>query len=198
MFVRSASVSVLPDERLRLQRNELRRCRLLAGHRRSAEQATSWTGNSGLPVSRSSTNVKPIFVSCTTASFAAAPDPIVTRIGRRRIVVVPDVVPDGLEVPLALAGRRVQRQHGVGEQVVALAESAVEVLGRRAGGGEHPAALLVDGDAAPGVGAAVVLPLDPLPGVVAGLALAWESCGKSTSCAPVTVSYARMWPGDAS
>ena len=75
----------------------------------------------------------------------------------------------GLEVPLALAGHRIQRQHGVREQVVALAEAAVEVVGRRARGGEHPSALLVDGDAAPGVGAAVVFPFHPLPGVVTDL-----------------------------
>ena len=93
----------------------------------------------------------------------------------------------GLEVPLALARHRVEREHGVGEQVVALAEPAVEVLGRRAGRRKHPAALLVDRHAAPGVGAAVVLSLDPLPGVVAELPLSgivW----KIHFSAPVTVS----------
>ena len=88
-----------------------------------------------------------------------------------RVVVIPDVMADGLKVPLALAGERVQCQHRVRKQVVTLTEAAVEVFGRRAGGGEYPAAVLVDGHASPRVGAAVVLSLDPLPGVVAELAL---------------------------
>ena len=62
---------------------------------------------------------------------------------------------DGLIVPLALAGRRVEREDAVGEQIAAFSEAAVEVIGRRARRREHPAALLVDRDAAPGVRAAV-------------------------------------------
>src|SRR5436190_19785045 len=42
---------------------------------------SSWTGNNDFPVSRSSTKMKPIFVSCTTASFDELPDLSVTRMG---------------------------------------------------------------------------------------------------------------------
>ena len=85
-------------------------------------------------------------------------------------VVVPEVVMDGLEVPQALAGARVEREQAVAEQVRADAVGAVEIVGRRAGREVGDAALLVDGDLAPGVGAADVLPGVLRPGVVAELA----------------------------
>ena len=47
----------------RLYRNRLRRPRLFARHSRIQVTGTSFTGNNGWPVSRSSTNVNPIFVS---------------------------------------------------------------------------------------------------------------------------------------
>jgi hypothetical protein len=72
-------------------------------------------------------------------------------------------------VPLALAGVGIERKHAVGEKVLSLAEPAVEVFRRGAGGCEDPAALLVDGDAAPGVGAAEALALRPRPRVVSEL-----------------------------
>ena len=90
---------------------------------------------------------------------------------RRRIVVVPDVVMHRLVVPLAFAGRRVERQDAVGEQIGAFPKRAVEIVRRRSGRAEYPSAPLVHRDATPRVGAAVVLALHPLPRVVADLAL---------------------------
>ena len=52
---------------------------------------------------------------------------------RRREVAIPDVVMDRLEVPDALAGRGVEREQRVREQVVAETIGAVEVGGRRSG-----------------------------------------------------------------
>jgi len=76
------------------------------------------------------------------------------EVGRRGKVPVPHVVPDALEMPDALAGAGVERQHAVGEQVIAVAVDAVEIERRRAGGGEHHRVLLVHRDAGPGIRAA--------------------------------------------
>ena len=161
----------LANERLRLERDELRRRRFLAGHGRARHRHF---------LHREERFPRVAIEHEREAHLGELHDGILRGRSRSdrdqdrrgRIVVVPDVVAHGLVVPLALARDRVEREDRVGEQVVALAEPAVEVLGRRAGGREHPAALLVDGHAAPGVGAAVVLALDPLPGVVADLSLA--------------------------
>ena len=51
--------------------------------------------------------------------------------GRRREVVVPDAVVDGLEVPHPLAGPRIDADEALGEEVVAGPVPAVVVVGRR-------------------------------------------------------------------
>jgi hypothetical protein len=89
---------------------------------------------------------------------------------RRREVAIPEIVLHRLEVPDALARRGAQAEDRVGEEVVAVAVGAVEVIGRRARGRVQKAALLVERDARPGVGAATVLPRAFRPGVVAELA----------------------------
>ena len=72
----------------------------------------------------------------------------------RRQVAVPDVVPDGLVVPAALAGSDVDGQQAVGEEVVADPRGAVEVGRRRSGRREQQAPPGVERHAGPGVGAA--------------------------------------------
>ena len=92
------------------------------------------------------------------------------QVGGRREVAVPDVVVHGLEVPDALAGRGVEGEQGVGEEVGAHAVAAVEVGGGRAGGDENEAPLVVHRHARPVVGGADAEPGVGRPGVVAELA----------------------------
>src|SRR5690606_4886072 len=69
-------------------------------------------------------------------------------------------------MPLPFAGGRVQREHAVPEQITSLAKRAVKILRGRSGGAENPSSLLVDGQPAPRIGAAVVLSFNPFPRVV--------------------------------
>src|SRR5207237_663666 len=78
-------------------------------------------------------------------------------------------VVDWLILPLALARRRVQGQDGVSERITSLSEASIEVVCGRSRCGENPAALLIDGNAAPGVGAAESLSLWPVPRVLTEL-----------------------------
>ena len=75
-----------------------------------------------------------------------------------------------LIVPLALAGRRIQRHDAVRKQVLPLSEGSVEVVRDSPGSDEHPAMLLVNRDATPPVATAEGLPLGPRLGVVPELA----------------------------
>ena len=92
------------------------------------------------------------------------------QVGGRREVAVPDVVVHRLEMPDPLAGRRVEGEQGVGEEVGAHAVAAVEVGGGRAGGDEHQPPLVVHRHARPVVGGADAEPRVRRPGVVAVLA----------------------------
>ena len=85
-------------------------------------------------------------------------------------VPVPQVVLYRLEMPETLSGFRIEREQRVGEQIVPDTVRAVEVECRRAGGGEHDAALLIDGDARPGVRATGDLPRIGRPRIVSELA----------------------------
>jgi hypothetical protein len=78
------------------------------------------------------------------------------EVGRGGQIAVPQIVVDGLKVPLALAGVRIEREEGVGEEVVAVAVAAVEIEGGGAGGHIDDAALRVEAHAGPGVGGAGV------------------------------------------
>ena len=91
---------------------------------------------------------------------------------RRRQVHVPEIVLQGLEVPDALACARVQRDHTVREQVVAVPVRAVEIERRRARGGEHHPHRVVYGEPCPRVRAAGNLVRVGRPRVVAELARA--------------------------
>jgi hypothetical protein len=72
-------------------------------------------------------------------------------------------------MPLAGAGHGVECDDTVREQIRAFPKAAVEVIGGRTRGGKYPAALLVDRQPAPGIGAAVGLPFHPLPRLVTDL-----------------------------
>ena len=84
-------------------------------------------------------------------------------------VPVPDIVADGLEVPYPITRACIERQHAVGEKVVAVTIGAVEVERRRSGRREHEPGRGVDGHAGPRVGAAGDLVGVGRPGVVAEL-----------------------------
>ena len=83
-------------------------------------------------------------------------------------VAVPEVVVDHLVVPDAVAGAGVEGDEGICVEVVSDAVAAPEVEGGGTGGAEDEAALLVEGEAGPDVGAAGVLIGGGWPGFVAG------------------------------
>ena len=87
---------------------------------------------------------------------------------RHHVVHVPDVVVDGLEVPLVGAGLGVHRHDGVGEQVLAAAGGAVlrRARARIAEGPVQRVQLGVDGGVDPGRGAAFEVAV-AFPGVAA-------------------------------
>ena len=114
----------------------------------------SSTGMTGAPVSRSSVKSSPCLVGCSTAGRRLS---LPGDHGQRRlggIVVVPDVVVDGLERPDHLAGLDVQRDDGIGVAVVAGAQAAPEVGAGAGGRQEDEAARLVDRHRRPDVGRA--------------------------------------------
>ncbi len=91
--------------------------------------------------------------------------------GRRRgQVAVPKVMPHELEVPQPLPGGGIECDQAVGEQIVPVPVGPVKVVGRGSGGREDDAPLLVQGEAAPCVRTADVLPRVLRPGFVAQFA----------------------------
>src|SRR5207244_7252910 len=92
------------------------------------------------------------------------------QVRRWRQVPIPDVVADELEMPNALAGPRLERDEGVGEQVVSRAVSPIVVVGRRARGYEHQAALDVERHPGPVIGSAGIRPRAVRPRLVPELA----------------------------
>ena len=124
-------------------------------------------GNSDAPVRRSSTNTSPNLVTCATASIDWPSRLTVTRLGGAGKSQSQTSCFNALEVPDALAGPRVEREHAVGEQVVAMARRrrrsrTTPIRSRRT-----PCRLLIDRDARPGIRAAGELVGVLRPGVVA-------------------------------
>ena len=77
-----------------------------------------------LAVRRGRTRTRsPACVVWATASIVRPSRLTVTSVGRRRKVAIPDVVAHALEMPDALAGVGVEREQGVGEEVVARGDS---------------------------------------------------------------------------
>ena len=89
------------------------------------------------------------------------------QLWRGIVVVVPQIVVHHLKMPQRLSGACIQREQAVAEQVAADAIGAVVVIGGRAGGEVGDAALFVDRDLAPRVGAARIFPRVLRPRVVA-------------------------------
>ena len=87
-----------------------------------------------------------------------------------RQVPIPHVVLDGLEMPDSFARAGVQSQQRIGEQVVAHAIGAVEVIGGRPGGHEDHTSLFVQRHTGPIVGRSGILPRFLGPRIVAELA----------------------------
>src|SRR5579864_6130074 len=73
-------------------------------------------------------------------------------------VAIPEIVLHGLKMPDALAGRGLQSDQRVGEQIVAQTVGSVEIEGRRAGRHEDQAALFIHAHARPVVRRAAVFP----------------------------------------
>ena len=158
----------LPNERQRLDRIRLRRRRFLPRHIRSRHRhlVNGKEGRPRIPIeNEGKTHLGELHDGITRP--VARPQRHENR--RGGIVVVPDVVVHGLVVPFALAGRRIESEHAVREQVVPFAEASVKILGGRTCCAEHPAAFLIDRHAAPRVRAAVAFSLHPLPGVMTRL-----------------------------
>ena len=95
----------------------------------------------------------------------------VHQVGCGGVVVVPDVVVHGLEVPPALPGLHVDGEDGGGEEVVARVESAEVVDRRRVGDHIDESQIRVGGERRPCGHVAGPLPGVVLPGVVAEFAL---------------------------
>jgi hypothetical protein len=74
---------------------------------------------------------------------------------------------DRLEMPDAFAGAGVERDHRVGEEIVAVPVAAVKIEGGRAGRYEDQSALDIDRRAAPRIRATAVVPGILRPGLVA-------------------------------
>src|SRR5262249_17803879 len=89
--------------------------------------------------------------------------------GRCRQIVIPQVVMHDLIMPAALAGRRVECDHAVGEQVLPQPLPSVEIERRRSGAREHEPAPLIDAETTPYIGAASGLRRITFPGVVTEL-----------------------------
>ena len=96
------------------------------------------------------------------------------QIRGRREVAIPNVVPDELEMPDALACLRLEHDERVGEQVVAHAVGPVIVVGRRAGRHEDEAALHVEGHPGPVVRGAGVRPRLLRPRLIPELSGPWN------------------------
>ena len=80
------------------------------------------------------------------------------QIGRSGQVTVPDVVMDELIVPDALAGASIERKKRVGKEVLPETIAAVEIVSSGSGRNVNDAALGVEAQARPGIGATRKLP----------------------------------------
>ena len=107
---------------------------------------------------------RPCFVICATAGTLLA---VLRRLDQRRRradVPVVDVVVRELEVPLALAGRRLQHQQRRGVEVLAGPAAAVVLIGRVAQRDEDQVVHGIDHHRHPHAGSAPILPAVEAPG----------------------------------
>jgi len=85
-----------------------------------------------------------------TGAHGSIPSSQVDNRGRRKIPV-PEIVMHGLEMPDPFPRVRVQRDQAIGVKIVAKAVAPIKIIGRRAGGDEDHAALLVNHHSRPGI-----------------------------------------------
>ena len=104
---------------------------------------------------------------------------------------------NALEMPDATACAGVQRNHAIGEKIVADTISAIEIKRSRASGAEHHAEFRVDAQAGPRIRAAGDLVRLRRPGVVAELAGMRDGVkNPAPLLSDVVTSNARMSPGE--
>src|SRR5262249_19286762 len=92
------------------------------------------------------------------------------KLGSGRVVVIPNVVVDHLEIPKEFAGTGVKRKQAVAEEVGAATVSAVEVVLGAGGGHVDNPAPCVHRNLAPTIGPAHSFPRVMGPGVVSQFA----------------------------
>ncbi len=124
----------------------------------------------GLPLVRSKMKSSPCLLNSADRRnrLAAAPD--VEQRRRRRHVVVPDVVMHQLLIPDELARGGIERDHAIGVEAVPQTQAAVIFVAAGGSDGDvYQAALGVERQEAPHIGAVLDVPAIALPRLVAGL-----------------------------
>src|SRR5260370_13806498 len=87
------------------------------------------------------------------------------QVGDSGKIMVPEIVPEGLEMPEALARAGIQADDTIGEKVIAFAAAAVKIRRSRTSPDEYQATLFINGTAAPIICRPSVLPGIPFPGL---------------------------------
>src|SRR6266568_1748 len=88
------------------------------------------------------------------------------QVRTERQIMVPEIVPERLEMPNPLAGECIQAQRAIRKEVIAFAVAPIEVGRGRAGAQENQAAFLVHARAAPVVGRSGAFPRVAFPGLM--------------------------------
>ena len=150
----------LPGERRRLDRKRLRGPRLFSRHLRF------WDGTLFDRPQRLSCHAIEYPDESLLADLRHNIDRLAfmanrQKFGRSRVVVIPDIVMNHLEMPQTFSGPGVQRQQTIAEEVRPAAVRAVEVILRACSWRVNNTPLLIDGKLAPHIRSA-----DAFPGVL--------------------------------
>ena len=180
----------LPREGRRLQRERLRRPRVLATQIRRGDGALL-NGKEWLPRLAIEQEHEPALRDlrdCVDARWMACQ---CDQVGRGRKIAVPQVVMHGLEMPQPLPRPGVEGKERIREEVGAEPRAAVEVGRRRSGRDVDNAATHVEGHAGPRVGTACRLPGGGGPGLVAEFSGVRDrmKCPANRSAAHVVRAY---------
>src|SRR5262249_29168185 len=160
---------LLAREGGRSSRERLRRPRLLAGHVALGDRALL-DGPQRLAGHPVEDPHEALLAELRDRGDRLAAVPDGQQLPRGGIVVIPDIVVDHLEVPEAFAGPGIEGQQAIAKEIRAFAVDSVEVVLGTGGRRVDDAALLIDGELAPHIGAADALPRIFRPRVVAELA----------------------------
>ena len=127
----------------------------------------SSTPNTGLPVSRFRMNIQPVLPISAIAGIFLPFTVMSSSTARRRIIVIPQIVMDGLEIPLELSGLRIHGHQAVAEKIRARPVAAVVVGSRPIDSHIKDAALRVGSHGpSPDIGSGTVLPAVVQPGLM--------------------------------